>query len=104
MNAVFLDDRLRDFLYFCIGGEAEIILRGEVEAAETRAAVILGRADSERSFLGRFRIRPQSVAASQILPAIKCLHATDKVRATQLAKVTHAASKCLHRVDIGIDC
>lgn len=99
VHAILVDHRLGDLLDLRIGGEAEIVLRREVEPGESEAAVVARRANSERRALCRFRIRPQAALPSQILPLVEAADASDQVLAAQLAKVAHAPGKGLNRIE-----
>ena len=103
VNPVFVDDGLRHLLDFRIRRQAEIILGRKVEAAETDAVIVLRRADRQRRLVRRFRVRPQAVAAAQILPLIERIDAIEKVVAPQLPEVTHASGQGFDRIAVDYD-
>ena len=91
VDAVVLDRLLGDGLDGRMRGQAEIILRGEVDAAHADAAVVARRAFGGRAFLGRAAERPQAVLAAQILPAEEAVDACEKIASLRNAEIPHAA-------------
>src|SRR6185312_10348937 len=72
-------------------GEAEIVLRGEVDAVHPVAPVVLRGANGLGSIFGRARERPEAVLPAQVLPAEESLGAAQKVSSARNTEISHAA-------------
>ena len=65
----------------------------EIHAAHLVAAIILGLANRARSVFGRPGKRPEAVFTAQVLPFEKNLGASEEVRPTWDAEISHAAGQ-----------
>ncbi len=79
-----------------MGREAEIILRGKIDAGGQIAAIITNRTARRRACLGRTGKRPGARLAAGVLPGLESLAATQQISSLHDAEIPHAAAqRCL---------
>ena len=94
MHAAAIDRLLGGFLDSGMRRQAQIVLRGKIDAAHLVAAIVLRPANRVGAVFSRARKWPEAVLATQVLPLEKAFGASEQVRPAGYTKISHAAGQC----------
>src|SRR5436309_12365864 len=98
-----VDDCLGRILDGGMRGEAQIILRAEIDPTEALSGVLADGAVRAGRSVGRARIGPELVPAPHLLPTEERFEAAEQINAGEIAIVTQTADQCLGR-NVAVAC